>query len=221
MQYILSESEYAALQSRIADLESTNSAITAELLKAGHKLDVAAQVREADRQQLADLATENQTYCNQLAECKRDMDGMSKALAEAKSHEESLRKAWTEALDGKNRLFAEANNLRDQLAYFQNLAGDRYDRLQKVMEERNALQASLEKAQSRIEHSEHISDRRLRLANELQRTVRHLKNERVCIVINPDNGHHKVVSVSKADTYRSFGWVLYNGGEEFLVDRPA
>lgn len=193
MQYILSETEYAALQSRIADLESANSAITAELLKAGHKLDVAAKVREADRQQLADLATENQTYCNQLTECKRDVDGMEKRISD----------------------------LSDQLAYFRNLADERLDSLVKIEEERNALQASLEKAQRRIEHSEHISDRRLRLANELQRTVRRLKNERVCIVINPDNGHHKVVSVSKADTYRSFGWVLYNGGEEFLVDRPA
>lgn len=191
MQYILSETEYAALQSRINELESINSSLAADLLKAGHKLDVAAKVREADRQQLTDLVTENQTYCNQLAECKRDTLGMEKRISD----------------------------LSDQLAYFRNLAGDRYDRLQKVEEERNALQESLAKAQSRIEHSERLSERRLRLANELQTQVQRLKHEPVAIVLSP-NKRYRAVSLGKVGTYERFGWEVLDD-EGAPVDRPA
>lgn len=156
MQYILNESEYNDLQSRIRNLESTNHNLAASLLEAG-----------------------------------RDMDGMSQQM----------------------------RDLQGQIAYFQNLAGDRYDRLQKVMEERNALQASLEKAQKRIEHSEHLSERRLRLANELQTKVQRLKHEPVAIVLNPSTKRYRAVSLDKVDTYERYGWVVLDEG--YVVDRPA
>lgn len=211
MQYILSETEYAALQSRIAGLESTNSSLATDLLKASHKLDVAAKVREADRQQLADLAAENQTYCDQLVECKRDMKGTLKTLEETKS--ESLFR-----LKSAQNLQAEVERLEDQIAYFRNLAENRDYALLKIKEECNALQASLKKAQSSLEHSEHLSERRLRLANELQTQVQRLKHEPVAIVLSPSK-RYRAVSLDKVDTYERFGWVVLDEG--YVVDRPA
>lgn len=190
MQYILNESEYAALQSRINELESVNHDLVVSLTKANHRLDVADQVRETDRQQLADLATENQTYCDQIAECKRDTLGMEKRISD----------------------------LSDQLAYFRGLASDRYDRLGKIEAERNALKESLAKAQRRIEHSEHLSERRLRLANELQTEVQRLKHESVAIVLSPSK-RYRAVSLGKVGTYERFGWVVLDEG--YAVDRTA
>lgn len=155
MQYILSETEYAALNSRIAELESTNHNLATSLLEAG-----------------------------------RDMDGMSQQM----------------------------RDLQGQIAYFRDLAEDRYHSLKKVTEERNALQESLAKAQKRIEHSEHLSERRLRLANELQTQVQRLKHEPVAIVLSPSK-RYRAVSLDKVDTYERFGWVVLDEG--YVVDRPA
>lgn len=69
-----------------------------------------------------------------------------------------------------------------------------------------------------LEETKKISAKRLEVVNSLTRIVRNLKTEHVCIATNPQNGHVKVISVGKADTYRKFGWIV---SEEYLVDRPA
>ena len=92
MQYILNETEFQAYL-----------ALKEENAKLSHKLAVASKVSEEDRAQiknlsglveqgkqsikerdarLNDLVAENQTYCNQIAEMKRDCIGTSKVLAE-------------------------------------------------------------------------------------------------------------------------------------------
>lgn len=69
-----------------------------------------------------------------------------------------------------------------------------------------------------LAETEKISASRLKSMNNLIREVRRLKSEHVCIATNPQNGHVKVISVAKTDTYRKFGWMV---SEEYLVDRPA
>ncbi len=69
-----------------------------------------------------------------------------------------------------------------------------------------------------LAETQKISAMRLESMNNLMREVRRLRAEHVCIATNPQNGHVKVISVVKADTYRQFGWIV---SEEHLVDRPA
>lgn len=122
MQYILTEAEYAELKAKAdaceryvryysseCDRNQTLCVTIEELREQKKELEASVELLRAA---LTTIAEENQTYCNIIAEMKRDMEGTQKALAEALSHEDSLRKAWHEALEGKNRLFAELQRLK-------------------------------------------------------------------------------------------------------------
>lgn len=158
MQFVLNETEYA----EYLTLKEQNSELS-------HKLEVARSVSEEDRSQIKeltslveqgkqsikerdarieDLVTENQTYCDRIAEMLRDCLGTSKVL----------------------------------------------------------------------EETQKISAKRLETMNHLHAEVRRLKAEHVCIVTNPRTGTVRVASVTKADNYRQFRWLV---SEEYLVDRPA
>lgn len=95
--YILSAEEYSMFQGmseRIEQLETEKTVLTDR---------VNASVSQISRMHVIidSLVAENNTYCKQIAEMKRDCAGTSKALAEARDEaraEETLRKDVQEEL---------------------------------------------------------------------------------------------------------------------------
>lgn len=97
MQYILNETEYQAFQNlkeenakllfKIEGLHNTISIMSdASEIKTAQINDLESLVRQGKESikerdaRLNDLVAENQTYCNQIAEMKRDCEGTSQVL---------------------------------------------------------------------------------------------------------------------------------------------
>lgn len=179
MQVILNETEYA----EYLTLKEQNSELS-------HKLAVANDVREKDHEQINGL-------CEKLNAYRKTYDSMNKILCE-KSHEILVLNAELANLSSQVRSLVEENQ-----TYCNQIA---------------EMKRDCEGTSKVLEETKKLSAKRLEVMNSLIRTVRNLKTEHVCIATNPQNGHVKVVSVGKADTYRKFGWLV---SEEYLVDRPA
>lgn len=136
-----------------------------------------------------------------------------------KSHALEQAKSSISLRDDRIRDLVEARQL-DQKA----LAAKAHELLVKEAE-LAALSAKLQEAKrdcegtSRVlKETQEISAKRLEAMDSLMRVIRRLKSERVCIVKNYKTATVKIVSATKADTYRKFGWAI---SEEYLVDRPA
>lgn len=200
MQYLLNETEYQAYL-----------AFKVENAKLSHKLAVANEVREKDRNQLNHLygLVEQSKQSikerdQRIADLKHVRDLDNKKLAE-QAHELLCKEAELANLSSKLR---EANALIKSLE-------------QEIVKGNSTIyhmKKDAEGTSARLAETEKISAKRLDVMNNLMKEVRRLKSEHVCVVRNPISGTTKVVSVVKADHYRKFGWEV---SEEFLVDRPA
>lgn len=160
------------------------------------------------------------------------MQGMAKHIEQLENENETLREANlknSQALNNAKQTIATrderiANLINSRKHLQRELADDAHEilvlnaELAELSSKLREYKRDCEVTARVLAETEKISAERLVKTSALMREVRRLKAEHVCIATNPQNGHVKVISVVKADTYREFGWTV---SEEYLVDRPA
>lgn len=169
MQYILSETEYQAFL-----------ALKEENAKLSHKLAVANEVREKDRDQI------NNLY-GLVAQGKQSIKERDQRIADLKHARDLDNKALAEKAHEILVLNAELANFSSKW---------------------REAERDMEGTSRRLKAAEMLSKSRLQSMNNLMKKVRRLKSEHVCVAQNRKTGTVKVISVVKADTYRKFGWAV-------------